>query len=230
MMVYSHDYGFIGCAFLSSVLCGVILARVLKIQTTVMNEMELTRDENNTIRTEKDEENPSSGTFPTPDTDDILQYVALRLPFELYGGYALALVVLYFNTFLDSFDVPTKLHLAMANFSIIGLTAAGAWLLWKIPGRKLDGAGAALVWYMLGVVIELCDPTQRIYNMFSDRAILTTKIMAALATTALMTLLGVRVMNTMTKKNLWGLGALLGGKSVANEEDDEEISTDYVHA
>ncbi len=81
----------------------------------------------------------------------------------------------------------------------------------------------------LGVAIELHSPTQPIYNQFSDMAIRATQIVALIAATVLMTMLGVRVMKTMINYNIFNCARRLGGdQSVATEED--EISTGYVHA
>ena len=84
----------------------------------------------------------------------------------------------------------------------------------------------------LGVAIELHSPTQPIYNEFSDGAILTTQVVAGVATLILVTLLGVRVMKTAIKHNVLNcVDALDGDKSVVSEGDGTgEISTGYVHA
>ena len=87
------------------------------------------------------------------------------------------------------------------------------------------------------MAIELREPTQPIYNEFSDGAILATQIVALVATTLLMTMLGVRVMKTMIKHNLFNCAGRLGGgrnndndNSVVSEEVDGGIGADYVHA
>ena len=81
------------------------------------------------------------------------------------------------------------------------------------------------------MAIELHTPTQPIYNEFSDNAILTTQIVAGVATLILMTLLGIRIMKSMIKSNLFNCVEVLGGgdRSVVSD-GEEEISTDYVHA
>jgi len=239
MMIYSHDYGYIFCAFLSSVLCGVILTNVLKVQGELLNDMETqlmndgSKYDNENINNQMSDEETVATIVYNVKTR-ALQYFALRLPFELYGGYILALISLYLNTFLDGFDsLPTMVYLIMANVSLVGLLGAGFMLLWKIPGQNFYGVGISLVWYLLGVTTELHEPTQPIYNAFSDGAVLTTQIVAGVASTVLMTLLGVRVMKTMIKHNLLNFGGRLGGdRSVCNSamDDEGEIATDYVQA
>lgn len=209
LTVYSHDYGHVFLALSGSVLCGIALTSILQIQGRAMNEMEAAA-------------NAESGTAVRNVGDRTAEYAALRLPFELHGGYVLALVAVYFNTFLAGFDsLPTSVFLAAANASLGLLLCAGFYVLW-VTDRKFYGVGVGLVWYLLGVAIELHAPTQPIYNEFSDGAILTTQIVAGMATLILATLLGVRVMKTMIKHNLFNCGDAL--------DKEGEISTDYVHA
>jgi len=207
LTVYSHDYGHVFAALLGSVLCGIVLIRILQIQGRLLNEMEAVDNANGT----------------TVDiADRTAQYVALRLPFELHLGYVLTLVAVYFNTFLAGFDVlPTSVFLVAANASLALLLCLGFCMLW-VTERKFYGVGVALVWYLLGVAIELHTPSQPIYNEFSDGAILTTQIVAGVATLILATLLGVRVMKTMIKHNMFHCGDVL--------DKEDEISADYVHA
>ena len=150
MMVYSHDYGYIGCAFLSSVLCGVLLRNVLKIQGGLLNEMELVNGGGGAATVDESFNSAKYCDFKTR----ALQYSTLRLPFELYGGYVLALVSLYFNTFLDGFDaLPMFVYLVVANVSLAVLTCAGFWMLSKAEW-KFYGVGVALVLYMVSSCCE----------------------------------------------------------------------------
>lgn len=279
MMIYSHDYGYPFFAFLSSVLCGVVLTSIIRIQSEILNEVEMNESvvsDNEEAGYVKDEDhaNAALSTIATDIKSRSVQYFCLRLPFELYGGYVLALIASYFNMFLNGFDsLPTLVFLVIANVSLVGLLGVGFLVLWKIPERKFYGVGASLVWYLvsvllfvlslslhygttfgpyisvfhthswciysclylstqLGVAIELHEPTQPIYNEFSDGAILTTQIVAGVAATVLMTLLGVRVMKTMIKHNLFNCVGRLGGGDNASVATDEDggISANYVHA
>ena len=170
MMIYSHDYEYIGCALLSSVLCGAVLVNVIKIQGELLDEMEgnnssstnldETHDSSIYNNMKDDEENPNVLTIPDSVKTKALQYFALSFPFELSAGYVLALVALYLNTFLDGFDsLPTLVDLIVANVSLVGLLAAGFLLLWKVPERKFYGVGISLVWYLVSCVLEFAMDT-----------------------------------------------------------------------
>lgn len=214
MMVYSYDCGFVLCALVSSVLCGAVLVNVLKIQMGVLIEME-----------------EGGGQEEMDVKSRSLQYASLRLPFEFYGGYVVALIALFFNMYLHMFDVlPMMAYLVVANVSVVALLGTGFWMLWKVPERKFYGAGVALVWYLLGVAAELIEPTQPIYNEFPDGAILTTQIVAGVATTALMVMLGVRITKTMIKHNIFNCGSKCNGGDNSFATDEEKISTGYVQA
>ena len=134
LAVYSHDHGRVFLALLGSVLCGVVLASVLRIQGDALHRMEA------------DDEASGGGMDVRTRT---VRYAALRLPFELYGGYVLALVGLYFNTLLVGFeDLPTTVFLVAANATLALLLGAGFYVLWRTD-RKSYGVGAALVWYLV---------------------------------------------------------------------------------
>lgn len=201
--MYSHDYGRVGWAFVWSVLCGVTLTNVLRIQGEAMNDVERAEAEASAMSMS------TTSSVGNGVRSQALRYAALRLPFELYGGYVLALVGMYFNCFLGGFEgLSTTVFLAAANVTLASLLCAGWVALWKTE-QKSYGVGASLVWYLLGVAIELHAPTQPIYNEFSDGAILATQVVAGLATLVLATLLGVRVMKTVIKHNVLGWGDAL---------------------
>ena len=161
--IYAHDSGFVFCAFIFSLSCALFLASVIKVQGQLLDETEAQAESNiNGYVKEGDGNNNSdnlnASSLAVNDFGNIksraIQYICLRLPFELHGGYILALVAMYFNTFLhSSFDsLPTMFYLVVANASLLGLLFAGFMILWKIPGRKLYGAGASLVWYLVSAV------------------------------------------------------------------------------
>lgn len=83
-----------------------------------------------------------------------------------------------------------------------------------------------MVWYLVGVAVELQAPTQPIYNQFSDEQITVTQILAALTSTVLSSLLALRMIKTGIKSNCMGMAACQGKDGVM--EDD--ITTGYVHA
>lgn len=237
LTVVSHDHGWMGCALLSSILGGVVLGNVLRIQSGILNESGSDTSvcgessygvEDNVVEGGGDNAATTklkAGAFP---------YLALRLPFELHAGYSLSSVALYLVAFLDGFDgLPRMVQLIVSNLCLVGLLGFGTWVLWKVPDRKFYGVGLALVWYLLGVAVELREPSQPIYNAFSDAAILTTQVVAWISTTILASVLGVRAMKTAIKYNLFNCMGRLGGAdldaSTATEEEDG-LATDYVAA
>ena len=118
-----------------------------------------------------------------------------------------------------------------ANTSIIALLLIAAYILWGLKqgnGRHLYGSAISMVWFLIGIAIELQNPTQPIYNQFSDGQITSTQILAGLASTLLSSLMALRMIKTIIKRNMWNcMGACQGNDSVDGEED---ITTDYVHA
>mmetsp|Transcript_35184 Transcript_35184/g.74315 ORF Transcript_35184/g.74315 Transcript_35184/m.74315 type:complete len:391 (+) Transcript_35184:812-1984(+) len=228
LMIYSHDYGHIFLAFLCSLLCIAVLANVLRLQTNILQEMGWSDDNapNDSVNVDESFNTASYTDFKT----SALYYTTLILPFELLAGHVLGLGGIYFNMVLHSFEsLPSGMYLFVAVSTLVGLTCGGVWLLWKTE-RKYYGVGGALVWYLLGVSIELHTPSQPIYNEFSDRAILTTQVVALLSTLMLLTMLGVRVMNTFINKNLFNCVDTLGGGGDRSVVSEEDVGTDYVHA
>ena len=227
LMVVCHDHGYVFLAFLACLLLGYVLLKVLILQTELLGGPEVLL-----------------GGDGDGDREDWkgrgLRYAALRLPFELLAGYVLALAGLYFNVVLHGaiYVLPTSAFVAVADATLVLLTLAGFWILWKTE-RKFYGVGAALVWYLvspaardppsrccaprsppdyppapraqLGVSVELSSPSQPIYNEFSDGAILATQIVAWVATLVTLTMLAVRVVKTMIKDNLFRFVDALAG-------------------
>lgn len=222
LMVVCHDHGYVFLAFLASLLLGYVLRKVLILQTELLGGPEVLL-----------------GGDGDGDREDWkgrgLRYAALRLPFELLAGYVLALAGLYFNVVLHGaiYVLPTSAFVAVADATLVLLTLAGFWILWKTE-RKFYGVGAALVWYLLGVSVELSSPSQPIYNEFSDGAILATQIVAWVATLVTLTMLAVRVVKTMIKDNLFRfVDALAGtdcGSTCGSTCGEDEVGADYVHA
>jgi len=248
MMIYSFDHGWMGFAFASALLCLAVLVNVLKIQymasmlmaNVVVNNVE----KNDDVYVKQEDETNQSGIHLTDESDkfftkeNVKNFVFLKLPFELTFGYVLSLAALCLNAWFDSNEsLPTTVHLILANLSMIGLLIVGICVLLKFE-TKYYGVGCAVVWYMLGVAIELITPSQPIYNAFSDGAISVTQLVAYLATTILLVTLTARAAKTAIKLNLFNcVPALAGGDasaSVVSEDDVSEcknkITTDYVHA
>jgi hypothetical protein len=192
MVVYSHDYGRMGCALLASVGLGLDLAYVLRIQRGLLSTSSRVGGGNVDGGDVDVEINPSDVVFDNAidaiggassnmycgatavndndggggggedydvvvaaansgeDTEKrstvLLEYAALRLPFALYGGYALSLISMHLCAFLINIDMPTWVYLLVANVCIVGMCAAGLVLLWR---GRFYGAGMSLIWYLV---------------------------------------------------------------------------------
>lgn len=256
MMLYSYDCGSMGFSFFCSVLCCTVLLNILKIQEmaskllvddTAGNSAAAAADnatddvKSDYVKQQDENGLDVSNQLPADESgkiftrENVMTYTCLILPFELTLGYVLPLCVLYLNTWFDSTmtSLSTTFHLVLANLSLVGTLVAGFMVLWKTE-RKYFGVGIALAWYLLGVATELHNPTQPIYNEFSDKEILFTQVVAYLATTVLMTVLCVRLMKSAININMFNcVGKLTGGcHDDTGTEDitDDNIITDYVHA
>lgn len=240
MMICFFDYGYTLFALLSCLMCGAVLVHVMKLQSEVLAAGTNNNDGEEEETMSKASDLAKSSSLTNSLKSRAIEYVTLILPFELYGGYVMAASIVYLNTFLvvvgSEHDVSPLVYLIIANISLLSLLCVGFVVLWSKKmalERKFYGVGISLVWYLLGVAMELHEPSQPIYNEYSDMALLATQIVAWVSTLVLMTLLGVRVMKTMIKHNLFNcVGALGGGQSVVSEDSDDhlEISTGYVHA
>lgn len=214
LMVVSRDHGYVFAAFLWSVLLCYVLRSVLVLQTDLLTGPEVLLGDGD------------DGDDDADRRAQALRYAALRLPFELYLGHALALTGVYFNTFLHGIELlPVVAFVVVANTTLALLMGVGFWVLWRTQW-KFYGVGAALVWYLFGVAAELRSPSQPIYNEFSDRAILATQIVAGVAALILATLLSVRVSKTLIKGHVFACG----GDGCGAAAGEDEIVTDFVYA
>lgn len=96
-----------------------------------------------------------------------------------------------------------------------------------------------------GVVVELHEPTQPVYNEFSDNAIFATYVVAGMSVLSLATLVGVRIVKTLIKQGrcIDAMGSCVGrfrpggarkpvdpAMMAAEDDDNDGIVTDYVQA
>ena len=95
-----------------------------------------------------------------------------------------------------------------------------------------------------GVVVELHEPTQPVYNEFSDNAIFATYVVAGMSVLSLATLVGVRIVKTLIKQGrcIDVMAGCAGGfrrggarkpvdpAMMAEDDDNDGIVTDYVQA
>jgi hypothetical protein len=83
----------------------------------------------------------------------VVQYMTVRLPFELYAGYILSLNCVYLNAAIISnlSMLPTWVYLVIANACLVGLLIVGCILLWR---GRVYGSGISLIWYLVSVISQ----------------------------------------------------------------------------
>ena len=100
----------------------------------------------------------SSSSRSSSSSSRVLQYMAVRLPFELYAGYILSLCNVYLNAAIINNATPTWVYLLIANLCLVGLLGIGCILLWR---GRVYGIGISLIWYLVSsfvtaIYIHMC--------------------------------------------------------------------------
>lgn len=232
LTVLTYDAGHVFLALLSSLLCLHVSVRVVKMQAAYAEEMDTNTQLKDVVEEgDEDPAHPYSATHVKVNT-------FLCLPFELFAGYSLVLAWLYFNVALDRQltgmmgGMHLKVLLVSANLSLVVLLGIGVALLWKTK-RHYYGVNLALIWYMVGVAVELHEPSQPIDNEYSDNQIVLTQGVAGLSATILAAVLSLRVVKTIIKnRRLYRLpcGSLEDSASGDMQDGENGIATDYVQA
>lgn len=159
----------------------------------------------------------------------VLEHMDAWVWFEPQGELIMlecCLQVIRWTNIMIAHNEMSQALVVTANTSIIAFLLIAAYILWGLKqgnGRHLYGSAISMVWFLIGIAVELQNPTQPIYNQFSDGQIMSTQILAGLASTLLSSLMALRMIKTIIKS----MGACQGNDSVDGEED---ITTDYVHA
>mmetsp|Transcript_8278 Transcript_8278/g.17726 ORF Transcript_8278/g.17726 Transcript_8278/m.17726 type:complete len:477 (+) Transcript_8278:481-1911(+) len=249
-MVYSYDAGNIGTAFFWSLVSLILGYVIVKIQVGVMNRLyededgslasppmspasAMSHGDNNTVESGMpDIPSPPSMDHPSHPLShkSLSQYIYLRLPFELFAGYALTNVFLYFNVWLDQMDwITPQTLLIVGNASLVMMLVIGCVVMWR--SGMLYGVGASLIWYFVGVAVELHTPSQPIYNEFTDEQITATQATAAVASTIFFILFFIRMIKSIIKRNLFGcVGWKIRGAAADDDEEDEDDIAGVVEA
>ncbi|KAL3795453.1 hypothetical protein HJC23_000811 [Cyclotella cryptica] len=231
-MIYSYDRAYMLFATVFALLATVICSKIVIVQLQVLAEADNTPASDEEAG-ERDMSAVVRGSTSNPLSIAFFQeYISLRLPFELFWGYSVCLVFLYLNTWLHALGLNPKALVVTANMSIFSLLVIAAYILWGLKqgnGRHLYGLVVSMVWYLVGVAVELQAPTQPIYNEFSDGQILRTQFFAGLASTILSSLLMTRIIKSVIKRNVFNLMGACQGKDAAGAVEDD-ITTGYVHA
>lgn len=116
-MIYSFDRGYILFATIFAALGTVICSKIILTQLAVLVEADgvNTSDGGNAAVTSGEEEGESDlsavvrGSTSNPLSLSYMhEYVSLRLPFELYGGYSICQVFMFLNTWFHVFGLNPK--------------------------------------------------------------------------------------------------------------------------
>jgi len=98
-------------------------------------------------REDDDDDDGHGGSSSSSSSGKVLQYMAVRLPFELYAGYILSLCNVYLNAaIINNATLPTWVYLLIANLCLVGLLGIGCILLWR---GRVYGIGISLIWYLV---------------------------------------------------------------------------------
>jgi hypothetical protein len=184
-MIISYDYGYMTVALLFALLCGNALYNIIFQQRHLLcnqssgrhreedddddnddyyfDDFSLTGPQNsnataNAAATSLSGEGVGSGRADGRDNSGnskVVQYMTVRLPFELYAGYILSLNCVYLNAAIISniSMLPTWVYLAIANACLVGLLIVGCILLWR---GRVYGSGISLIWYLVSHITAVC--------------------------------------------------------------------------
>jgi hypothetical protein len=108
-MTYSFDREYILFATVFAALATVICSKIMITQLSVLAEADDANAVGGNVDEEGGERDVSAvvrGSTSNPLSISFLhEYISLRLPFELFGGYSVCLVFLYLNTWLHVFGL-----------------------------------------------------------------------------------------------------------------------------
>ena len=116
-MIYSFDREYILFATIFAVLGTVICSKIISTQLAVLVEADGVNapdGENANVTPNEEEGERDASAVVRGSTSNPLslsymhEYVFLRLPFELYGGYSVCLVFMFLNTWLHVFGLNSK--------------------------------------------------------------------------------------------------------------------------
>ena len=146
-------------------------------------------------------------------TQQLQFYGRTALPFALHFGWILAATVVSVNVVLVAHDFgPTIEYGAGAVGGLLAVLLAALVLLWF--GYRT--APIVLIWALVGVVVELGSPAERIVMTFAEQQVRSVRFGAAAAATAIALALAIAVYRQVR-----------GGNNNSQDDDDDE-ETPYV--
>lgn len=100
----------------------------------------------------------------------IWEFIFLRFPFSLHGGWITAALALNVNVTAVYMEQPVDIQLAVAILSIAVLHAISVWALFNVPRPNWTIAGV-LSWAFGWIYVELQDPKPHITDTFGQTII-----------------------------------------------------------
>jgi len=82
-------------------------------------------------------------------TNQIQQYIFLKLPFELYAGYNIAWSVSIVGIMVHRAITSTLVDVVLACVSLVALLGVGCYVMWSEKKGMFYGVGAGLAWYLV---------------------------------------------------------------------------------
>jgi hypothetical protein len=167
LMVYSFNMNMTSLAFVGSCACTYLLVTIMRFQvdtvTGLSNETGFSkikrwfqgrRASASTLQSAPDENTLNNFLNDVDVTNQIQQYIFIKLPFELYAGYNLALNVTLLNVIVHKSIGSAALNVVLAYVSLVLLLVVGCYVMWKEKKGLCYGVGAGLAWYLVS-----CDIT-----------------------------------------------------------------------
>lgn len=123
-MIYSYDREYILFSTVFAALGTAICSKIILTQLTVLAETDVTNGnadgDDEQAREEKDATAVVQGPTSNPLSLRFLhEYVSMRMPFELFGGYLVCLVFMYFNTLMHLFGLNPKVNRKRTLFGFL---------------------------------------------------------------------------------------------------------------
>ena len=81
----------------------------------------------------------------------VLQYIFLKLPFELYAGYNLGWSVSLLNIIVHKSITSVLFDAVLAYVSLSALLGVGCYMMWKEKKGLCYGVGVGLAWYLVSM-------------------------------------------------------------------------------
>ena len=162
LMMYSAKLKFMTLAFVGSFISTYLLVNITKFQAVATAAAAARSSEGDA------NSNSDTATFKS----EIITYICLKLPFELYTGYALALTIMFFNIIIHKLFGSTVLSVILAIVSLVMMLIVGCYVTWNKGMFGLNyGFGVGLIWYMVSSCGIVCYFSMCARNLVNVNAI-----------------------------------------------------------